>query len=478
MKSIRASLILGSVAGAVIIFSLSAVAIYRGAKATLVRQLDENLIDQVRVIASVVKLTPDGMEVEIGDIDVPEFASAGGYGYLEVWLDPDSVLYRSPSLKGRDLERSSSLDLNQPVFSWARAADGAHVRAVEFRTESVVDPEDWEEAHATPPKPSVVRLIAAEKATDIDAFLARLRRLMVAVSALGGLAIAGLLAVVVRRSLRPLDNLAREIGNLSDSDLSTRIRIPIVPREMEPVVNELNQLLARLEDAFARERTFSADIAHELRTPIAGLRSTVEVALSRPREGGDYRDTLQGLLDIIQKVQAMVETLLYLGRLEAGQVEIEQRTVDLRELVQSSWKSLAETAQARRLVVSWNLSGEVNVTADPILLEVAIRNVLENAVTYADEGGRVRVEVVLEGERGFVRVANSGSHVPQERVGELLRRFTRADPSRRASGEHFGLGLALATKIAAVLRCSVDVTSQVGGEFVVTLTMASTSTGA
>jgi signal transduction histidine kinase len=233
----------------------------------------------------------------------------------------------------------------------------------------------------------------------------------------------------------------------------------------------LNQLLSRLENAFERERTFSADIAHELRTPMAGLRSSVEVALSRPREADDYRETLEGTLQPIYRVQAMVETLLYLGRLEAGQIEIVERTVDVRELVASSWRPLDAIARERHLNVAWEQPSAVNIVTDPTLLEVAIRNILENAALYANEGGYLRVRIAEEDGSRTVSVVNSGSRVAPEDVSALLGRFTRGDLSRGTSGEHFGLGLALAGKIAAALRCSMRVESRLGGEFSVTFSL-------
>jgi two-component system sensor histidine kinase QseC len=469
MKSIRASLVAGSVIGTVAVFTLSGITIYRGAKSTLVRQLDENLADQVRVIASVVKQTPDGMEVEVEDIDLPEFTSPAGHGYLQVWLEADRVLYRSPRLDDASLDASPGLALDRPAFAWKRVGGSVRARGIELHTHAVVDPEDWEEVHEALPAASVIHIAAAMETRDIDTFLARLRTLLIAVGGLGGLVVATVLAAVIRNGLRPLDNLAREIANLKDDDLSARVRVAVTPREVKPVVDQLNELLTRLESAFQRERTFSGDIAHELRTPLAGLRSTLEVTLARSRAELEYRETLAGSLAIVERVQNMVETLLYLGRLESGQVEIESQAVDLRDLVESVWRSLEEKARARRLSITWAVPEEVPVMADPVLLEMAVRNLLDNAVTYADEGGALRIELATAERETVLRIANTGSRVDQSQVAELLRRFTRADPSRKSAGDHFGLGLAITSKIAAALRCRMDIESSVGGEFRVTL---------
>jgi signal transduction histidine kinase len=166
-------------------------------------------------------------------------------------------------------------------------------------------------------------------------------------------------------------------------------------------------------------------------------------------------------------MQSMVETLLYLGRLDAGQVVIEERTVDSRDLLKTAWESLAERARTRRISLVWAVPDEFSVTADPILLEVAVRNLLDNAITYADDAGTIRIEAMADGEAWLVRVANSGSRIPQERVGELMRRFTRADPARPASGEHFGLGLALTSRVLAAMHTGMEITTEVGGEFAV-----------
>jgi two-component system heavy metal sensor histidine kinase CusS len=369
-------------------------------------------------------------------------------------------------LKGGDLDASEAPALNQPATRWI-AVNGVHARAADLRTRAIVDTDDWEEAHATPSAPPVIRVIAAQETTNIEAFLSRLRALLVAVGGLGALTVAGVLALVIRRSLRPLDDLARGIAGLSDDDLSSRVRVPVIPREMKPVVDQLNELLGRLEAAFLRERTFASDIAHELRTPLAGLRSTLEVTMSRARSESDYRETLEGLMVIVGRMQSMVETLLYLGRLDAGQVVIEERTVDSRDLLKTAWESLAERARTRRISLVWAVPDEFSVTADPILLEVAVRNLLDNAITYADDAGTIRIEAMADGEAWLVRVANSGSRIPQERVGELMRRFTRADPARPASGEHFGLGLALTSRVLAAMHTGMEITTEVGGEFAV-----------
>jgi signal transduction histidine kinase len=316
-----------------------------------------------------------------------------------------------------------------------------------------------------------VELVLARETTSLDAMLFRLRALIALVTLIAGSAAAVVLGYVIRGSLRPLERLAGRIAQLDDGNLSRRVDLERPPQEIHAVVNQLNSLLERLEVAFERERTFSADIAHEFRTPLAGLRSTMEVAISQPRDGAEYEETLHESLQIVQRLQFLVERLLYLCRLDAGRVETEETLVDLGELVQTAWSPLAETAAERKLDVRWALPEGVTVATDPMLLEVAMRNLLENAVAHANESGYVSVEITDAGDSAHLFIANSGSTVSQDRVPELLARFTRADESRNETGRHVGLGLALVNRIATILRASLDVAAQSGGEFRVTLTL-------
>jgi len=471
MRSIRVSLLVGSLVGTLgLLFVVSAV-LYRGAAAILERQLDESLADRARTFAAVVKKTPEGIEFEQEDVDMPEFTTEEGRGYLELWVEGDSVLYRSPNLRGHDLAPVASGAIDHPEFRWTRTPKHTRMRVVDLHTHAVVDPEDWDEVGEPAPPAPPIRFVAAIEATDVDAFLSRLRRLISILGAASGLLLSVILGVVVRRSLRPLDDLAGEIGKLSGTDLSTRVRLKSTPKEMVPVVDQLNQLLARLDEAFERERTFSADIAHELRTPLAGLRSTVDVAMSRPRDESASRETFAELLAIIRRLQNMVETLLYLGRLESGHVNIERVGVDLGEFTGMTWQSFEDAARHSLLTVIRELPPGIVVMADPVLLEVAVRNLLDNAISYTDQGGTVRLETLHNGTHGVLRVSNTGSKAAAEVVDELTRRFTRLDPARHTSGEHFGLGLALVSRIADALDGTLEISSTEGGEFVATLSL-------
>jgi signal transduction histidine kinase len=462
-RSIRTSLVSGTIVGVIVVIAVAGAALYQVVRSTLLNRLDEQLGAEARLLSSAVRVAPDGIEVAFDELDVERFAHEGGTAYLEVWSEKDSVLYRSPSLHNQDLRPMSAAPREQSL-PWL--GGDARVRAVTLTFRPDLDDDDPRPIPlgTNLPRPQL-RLTLARSLTDIDALMRRFRRLFAMIGTVTALATGGVLAIVIRRSMSPLDRMADEIASLGGRDLSSRISPAHAPLEITPVIHRLNELLDRQEASLRRELVFSADVAHELRTPLAGLLSTAEVTLARERDASEYRNALHEILEPLHRMQAMVERLLYLGKLESGRVSIEKQAVDVGEVARVSWQSLEEERTRRGLEVRWELNRDAVAFTDPLLLGVAIRNLLENAVAYAAPGGLVRIEAGTQDMSVVFRVTNDGSQVAQEDVAALMDRFTRADRSRTATGVHSGLGLAIVGRIMAVLDGSIVLRSSVGGEF-------------
>ena len=268
-----------------------------------------------------------------------------------------------------------------------------------------------------------------------------------------------------------MNHLAHEIGQVSEDDLTATVGQAEYPREIEPVISRLNHLLARVNAAFQRERTMNANVAHELRTPLTGLRLKMDVAVSRSREAHEYRQTLDECLAITSQLQQLVDNLLSLAQFNAGQFDLHLESVQLGELIQNQWKSLSGEADRRRLQVRWSLPPEATVVSDKTLLGMALRNLLENAVTYAEEGGNVSVDVRCEKDCVEISVLNSGSHLTQEEAESALIPFWQHDQSRNATGVHCGLGLSLVQQSVAALHGHLSVKSQPAGDFQIAVTL-------
>lgn len=475
MYSLRTRLILATTIGTAGVISTVGVFLYLFVRADLVTQSDGFMVNRARLLASAVEVEFGEVDPEFDEFDMRESDAPEGPEYIEMRLADGSVAFRSPSLRESHLDPVAGT-IESPGLRRVMLPGGRFGRAVGFAFTpwSEYGHLDEEGAHgeAGDARAATMTIVLARDTASMEATLYRLRTLLLLAGLFTILASAVVLWSVIRRSLRPVDRLAAQISRLGEEDLSERIETRGVPSEIQPVTERLNGLLCRLEAAFGRERSFSADVAHELRTPLAGLRSTVEVALSRPRGGEAYREALSDCLQIVQQMQGMVEKLLSLARLDAGQVPVESQPLSLNDMVRSCWRSVSGAAEARGLRVQLALVlPPIAFATDPALLELAVQNMVENAVTYADDGGTVKIETAAGEDGSDVRVTNSGSTLTQEDAEHVCERFWRGDAARSSAGGRCGLGLALVAKIAEALGGAVAVRSCEGGDFQVALSI-------
>ena len=481
-RSIRTSLVLGTTLSTLLVLLAAGAWVYFGVRTALVRQFDTSLRDDAIVLTSMADVYPARFKFDLEAFRSGEFMAPSGNAYFQVWLDSTLVAFRSPSLEGRDLARFEG-SLEAPDFRWLDLPGSGRVRAVgvRFTPKSDDTEEDEFKDAGDPVKPSVelaadyrgkpATLVLARRMDTIDTFLARLRALLLGLG-LGAAAVAvATLWLIIRKNLNPLDVLARRIAALRPTDVS-RIELPSVPSEIQPVVDRLNELLERIDTAMQRERSFSAHVAHELRTPVAALRSTLEVLRSRPRQSAEYDTATGECLAIVQQMQEMVESLLNLYRLEANQIAPCFESLDLCESVRASWEGFEAVARERGLRSELDLPSPVVVSSDPGLLNLAVRNLLENAVMHSDQGGWVHIEAESNNGTATLQVRNSGARLTPEAVRRVFDPFWRGDEARGSSGAHIGLGLSLVKKIAGILGGTVEVASE-GGEFHVILVLDS-----
>jgi len=244
-----------------------------------------------------------------------------------------------------------------------------------------------------------------------------------------------------------------------------------MPAEPDAVAAKLNDLLARLEAVAERERAFTADVAHEVRTPLAGARTTLEVALRRERRAEQYAEALRATLAVLGRMEQMVERPLFLARLDRGGTPRKRRPVRLGELVEACWASVSARARARGIRFEQRVPGDLGCLADPESVIMVFSNLLENAVEYTPPGGRVWVGARREGEGLEACVANTGCVLTPEEMGRVFDRFWRRDPSRTDTGIHAGLGLAIVERLVSALGGCCRARRRDGDIFEVCLTL-------
>lgn len=472
MRSIRARLLAGTLVGSSALMSALGVGLYYSIRSVLDADFDETLTAKARALAALVEEEDGEIEAEFAEYPSSDFSRQSRPEYYLLRKAGGPVIACSPSLGVTGLGPTAG-GPDSVYVAETLLPDGRPGRL------AVLPFDARSEGRRKSRVPLV--LVLARDTLDLQHTLGRLRLLLLAIGGAGVTAMCGLMWAAVRAGLRPLRSVAGQIESLDAARLSQRLSPQGVPLELVPVINCLNDLLQRLQDAFTRERLFTADVAHDLRTPLAGLRSTLEVALRRERTAAEYLDAITESLAVTQDTQAMMDNLLALARAEAGQIPIERKPIDLEPLLRTAWTPFAERAGSRDLQVQWQVPPHCVAVTDPGQLGLVLRNLFDNAVTYANTGGDIRVDCATGGSPANVssplafvqlRVTNTGSRLSIDDVEHVFERFWRGDKSRTDTGLHCGLGLSLSKRIIELLGGTI-LASVSNGEFTVCLRLPS-----
>ena len=290
-------------------------------------------------------------------------------------------------------------------------------------------------------------------------------------------ALALLLVFMARRSLRDADGgyhsaRLRSTGKLAHaspdrrSTLGQRSNWTVPPTELMPIVLRLNDLLQRLQDTLEREKAFSSDVAHELRTPLSGLETALEVSATAAALAGGIRARDRPMSGCLRRMHAMVDNLLMLARAESKQLAVQREPMNLAELCREAWINFQQRADERKLHIEWCAQEDCVVNSDQEKIRLLLHNFFDNAVSYTEKGGQITI-VIERRPKARLQVSNTGSKLSSEDATHVFERFWRGDRARTA-GNHCGLGLTLCRNIAQVLGGVITAKSD-AGVFTVTL---------
>lgn len=263
--------------------------------------------------------------------------------------------------------------------------------------------------------------------------------------------------ILATRALRPVQDISVAAGRISAGNLSERINVEDTDSELGQLANLLNSTFGRLEAAFAQQKQFTADAAHELRTPLAVLISETQTALARPRSAEEYRETVEACLETAQRMRGLTHSLLELARFDAGQEPMEKAPFDLGALTQECVERLQPLARERSVQLISNLQA-ATLNGDAQRIGQVITNLVSNAIHYNKERGEVWV--TLTGST--LTVADTGQGIGESDLPHIFERFYRADQSRSRASGHSGLGLAISKAILDAHGASIEVSSRLG----------------
>jgi heavy metal sensor kinase len=284
------------------------------------------------------------------------------------------------------------------------------------------------------------------------------------VASAGGIFLAG-------RALSPIDRITKLAQRISAEDLSQRLELDIADDEVGRLARTFNDMIARLDAGFRRQRQFTADASHELRTPLTAVRGQIEVALSREREGDAYREVLKGVNEEVDRLIRLVGSLLTLARADAGEIALASEPVDVGELAGSAVEQVRQSAEQKNIGLAVEGAAGVVVQADQDLLLQLVLNLLDNALKFTPDGGTVAVGWASGDGTTRLWVRDTGLGIAPEHVGRIFDRFYRIDTARNRAEGGAGLGLSISRWIAEAHGGSlaVESTPGAGSTFTVTL---------
>ena len=441
----------GLLAAALLLFGAT---VYYRLQRHLVGQLQESLVEQARTIAEELLVDVDarGDQYVITEINESYDPEVNGR-FIRVTRQDGHVLYHSGS------PRDASFDVSQISPPTSEALErgypprvtGDDDHQVLLQGLTYVAPKGVryliETGSSDQPIARELRTVRLALAFGIPVF--------VLVAVFGGL-------ILVRNLLDPIRAITEQAERISSANISERLPVVRTGDEVERLSLSLNRMIERLDEAIQHISRFSADVSHELRTPLTILRGELEAMVSQRLGDVESMDMVGNALEEIDRLSHIVEQLLVISRLDAGQAGIERIPMDLGELAIGTAEQMHLMADERRISIRFSVNTGVEVNGDPLRMKQILVNLLDNAIKYTPEGGWIEVGVQAEREVAVLTVTDNGIGIAPESLPHVFERFYRADKARTRTTGGTGLGLSIVKSIVGAHDGLISVQSREG----------------
>jgi heavy metal sensor kinase len=396
---------------------------------SLREDFDHNLLEDLETIEGMLAKEPNGgISLRSGH---PDAAEPRVGHFIEVWSPEGSLLYRSAALQDQTLGGPPTADEgpHDAIPFTARLSNGTRVRLAS----GVYHVED---------RRVVVRVAYSQEALwrelgEFGEVLLLGFPIAVLLAGFGGYALA-------RKALSPIDSMATQAKKISADKLGDRLSVENPEDELGKLGNVFNEMLGRLQAAFDQLRRFTADASHELRTPLTAIRSVGEVALQDQRSPAEYRDVIGSMLEEVDRLTRLAESLLALSRADTGHVQLQREGITLVHLAKEASTVLEVLAEEKRQHIEIEGDASLIVSVDRLIIRQAIVNLLDNAIKYSPAGSRILVRIESGGDKqGFLDVIDQGPGIPREHQPYVFDRFYRVDKARTREWGGAGLGLSI-----------------------------------
>lgn len=422
-----------------------AVSTFVAVRHEFLEQLDERLHDDFEAAEGRLTRTSDGRVVWAAD------AHQDGH-------DVEAKVYEVWSASGEQIHRSGAPIALPPVVLGATATSYAYETIVASSGEpwrTITAPVSVS-GHSVVLRVSRLEERVREELSEVRTVLALGLPLVVALAGLGGYLLA-------RRALAPIDHLASEARRITAERLHERLTVPNQRDEIGRLAAVFNETFGRLESSFDQLRRFTADSSHELRTPLAVVRGIGEVAVAESRSPAEYKEAIGSMLEEVDRMSKLVETLLRLSHGDAGAIHLSRESHDVGQLAREVASSLGVLAEERNQTLTVEAEEAITAPVDRLVFREALTNILDNAIKYSPVGGAIAIRVARTGDRALIAISDRGPGVSPEHRARIFDRFFRVDDSRTRDTGGAGLGLAIAKWAVEIQGGQITVDERPGG---------------
>jgi signal transduction histidine kinase len=437
----------------------------------LTDQFDTAMASKARALATLTKHDTREVEIDFADEYMPEFQDLDNPEYFELFLGDGTLLERSNSYDGFPESQFRS-QAEEVLIRDLPLPDGRSGRQISIKfvpqIEDEIDLSDEIMLTRYPidERPHAILRISRER-ESLDTTRQRFHLLIISVTLISLFVVVISVPCLIRSGLIPLLRIKNEIGQFSADSMDQRISTENQPVEIEPIAKQFNLVLNEIEKAFLRERQFSSDVAHELRTPVSEIRSLAEVGLRWPDEK-DIRSYFADIHESSCHLGQLIENLLHLSRSENGKVEMIPTQIDFYDLVDKVCISLGNEVGSRDISTEWPGVDLLKVVVDSRWLELILHNLLYNAISHSPPGCVINIGITLAAKHCAIEFSNPMAEpLASVDLEMIFNRFWRKSLARE-TGRHAGIGLSLVKSYADLLGLEVN-TSIRGNQFRITL---------
>jgi two-component system heavy metal sensor histidine kinase CusS len=453
--------------GGLVLVVLATAALYIVLRAELDKSTDQFLADKLQVLRTMLHDRPDDEDGLREEIELESAARRYQRFYIRLLDEHGVPILTTPGMAEQlDLTKLGGQARSRPERSISIV--GTHGQAFRVSSASALV--------GNPPTSSDTIQIAIDISQE-EELLKRYRLWFWAILLVTSVLFPLVGYRIARHGIRPVEEIAATARRITSTNLRERIVAEGYPLELASLAGTFNAMLDRLEESFEQISRFSADIAHDLRTPVNNIRGEAEVALARARTVDEYRDVLESSLEETVRLSELIGDLLFLGRAESPLTHLHRQKVDVDELlaiVRDYYE--APASDGGIFLLAQTGTGPITADLDRALMLRAVSNLVSNAIAHTPRGGSVTLAASATDAEINISVSDTGIGIPAEALPRVFDRFFRVDPSRSKTSGGTGLGLAIVQSIMTLHGGSAEIASQLGRGTCVTLRMLAPAT--